>query len=130
MRRAVLPLAARVGREHWQDDLGSSGACPRGRRTTRCRQRAHSEVRAGSGTSVGTRLAAVEQALELLGRDVNAERELVGDAVEDLEQRMFDLVRAHGASAEQLDLAVKRWRSDPESALESLFGDLDKDTLD
>ena len=70
-----------------------------------------------------TRLAAVEQALELLGRDVNAERELVGDSVEDLEARMFTLMRAHGASQEQLDEAAKRWNSDPEGALRSLFGE-------
>ena len=78
--------------------------------------------------SVGTRLAATERALELLGRDLNAERELVGDSVEDLEERMFELMRAHGASAEQLDEAAKRWKSDPEGALRSLFGEVERRT--
>ena len=53
----------------------------------------------------------------------NKARELVGDAIEDLEARMFTLMRAHGASAEQLYEATKRWKSDPDEVVRSLFGE-------
>ena len=69
------------------------------------------------------RLAAVEHGLELLGRDANAERELVGDDLEKLEQRLFDLLRAHGATEAQLEAARERWTADPEGTLRALFGE-------
>ena len=69
------------------------------------------------------RLAAAERALELLGRDLNAERELVGHDLEQLESRLFELLRAQGASPEVVDAARARWPVDPEGVLLDLFGE-------
>lgn len=69
------------------------------------------------------RLAAAERAFELLGCDPNAERELVGPELEQLESRLFELLRAHGASGEQLEGARERWPVDPDRVLRELFGE-------
>ena len=81
--------------------------------------------------STATRLAAVERALELLGHDANAERELVGpglddqEALEQLEGRLFSLLVSHGLSTAQLEAARERWPADPEGTLEALFGEIE-----
>ena len=74
--------------------------------------------------TAATRLAATERAFELLGRDPNAELELVGPGLAQLERRLFDLLRSHGASGEQLEGVRELWPVDPDRVLRELFGAL------
>ena len=69
------------------------------------------------------RLAATERAFELLGRDPNAEREMVGYDLDKLEARLFELLRSHGATESQLDVARARWSVDPDRVMLELFGE-------